>query len=215
MVSRWGWLRPSHKHSALSATVLLSVFALLSRLVGLARDKYIAYVFGAGSGTDAYNVAFQLPDLINYLLIGGAASISFVTILSRYREAEKHEEGDVALSKLILNTMLLVLGGAILIAEFAAPIYSRIFLKDDPAQAALCTEMTRILLPGAIIFLCGRGAGVGGASAEADLRTRRCSSPLVYTLGIIGGGGCIIAVARNSHRWHGARWRDRLRGRSL
>ncbi len=118
MASRWGWLRPSHKHSALSATLLLSVFAMLSRVVGLARDKYIAYVFGAGSGTDAYNVAFQLPDLINYLLIGGAASISFVTILSRYREADRHEEGDVALS-VILNTMLLALGGAILIAEFA------------------------------------------------------------------------------------------------
>src|ERR1700735_369127 len=103
--SRLGWLRPSPKHTAFSATLLLSVFALLSRVIGLVRDKYIAYTFGAGPGTDAYNVAFQLPDLINYLLIGGAASISFVTILSRYREAGQHEEGDEALS-VILNTML-------------------------------------------------------------------------------------------------------------
>lgn len=185
MASRWGWLRPSHKHSALSATLLLSVFALLARVVGLARDKYIAYTFGAGSGTDAYNVAFQLPDLINYLLIGGAASISFVTILSRYREAEKHEEGDVALS-VILNTMLLVLGGAILIAEFAAPIYSRIFFKDDPAQAALCTEMTRILLPGQLFFFAG-----GVLASVALVRKQfayQAVSPLVYTLGIIAGG---------------------------
>jgi putative peptidoglycan lipid II flippase len=185
MASRWGWLRPSHKHSALSATVLLSVFALVSRVVGLARDKYIAYVFGAGQGTDAYNVAFQLPDLINYLLIGGAASISFVTILSRYREAERHEEGDVALS-VILNTMLLVLGSAILIAEFAAPIYSRIFFKDDPAQAALCTEMTRILLPGQLFFFAG-----GVLASVALVRKQfayQAVSPLIYTLGIIGGG---------------------------
>jgi putative peptidoglycan lipid II flippase len=184
-MSRFGWLRPSHRHTALSATVLLSVFALLSRIVGLARDKYIAYTFGAGAGTDAYNVAFQLPDLINYLLIGGAASISFVTILSRYREADQHEEGDEALS-VILNTMLLVLGGAILIAEFFVPVYTRFFFPGSPAESALCTHMTRILLPGQLFFFAG-----GVLAAVALVRkqfTYQAVSPLVYTLGIIFGG---------------------------
>lgn len=182
---RFGWLRPSHSHSALSATVLLSVFALLSRIIGLVRDKYIAYTFGAGSGTDAYNVAFQLPDLINYLLIGGAASISFVTILSRYREANQHEEGDEALS-VILNTMLIVLGGAILIAEFFVPLYTRFFFPSSPVEAALCTHMTRILLPGQLFFFAG-----GVLAAVALVRkqfTYQAISPLVYTLGIIFGG---------------------------
>jgi putative peptidoglycan lipid II flippase len=183
--SRFGWLRPSHKHTALSATVLLSVFALVSRVIGLVRDKYIAYTFGAGPGTDAYNVAFQLPDLINYLLIGGAASISFVTILSRYREANKHEEGDEALS-VILNTMLIVLGGAVLLAEFFVPFYTRLFFAKDAAQAALCTHMTRILLPGQLFFFAG-----GVLASVALVRkqfTYQAVSPLVYTLGIIFGG---------------------------
>ena len=183
--SRLGWLRPSHKHTAFSATLLLSVFALLSRVVGLARDKYIAYTFGAGPGTDAYNVAFQLPDLINYLLIGGAASISFVTILSRYREANQNEEGDEALS-VILNTMLLVLGFAILLAEFFVPLYTRLFFPNSPAEAALCTQMTRILLPGQLFFFAG-----GVLAAVALVRkqfTYQAVSPLVYTLGIIFGG---------------------------
>jgi putative peptidoglycan lipid II flippase len=183
--SRLGWLHPSHKHTALSATLLLSAFALVSRVIGLVRDKYIAYTFGAGASTDAYNVAFQLPDLINYLLIGGAASISFVTILSRYREAGEEEEGDKALS-VILNTMLLVLGSAILIAEFAAPIYSRIFFRTDPAQAALCTYMTRILLPGQLFFFAG-----GVLASVALVRKQfayQAISPLIYTLGIIFGG---------------------------
>jgi putative peptidoglycan lipid II flippase len=182
---RFGWLRPSHKHSALSATVLLSVFALLSRIIGLVRDQYIAYTFGAGSGTDAYNVAFQLPDLINYLLIGGAASISFVTILSRYREANQHEEGDRALS-VILNTMLLVLGGAIVLAEFFVPLYTHLYFPNSPAEAALCTLMTRILLPGQLFFFAG-----GVLAAVALVRkqfTYQAISPLVYTLGVILGG---------------------------
>jgi putative peptidoglycan lipid II flippase len=182
---RFGWLHPLHRHTALSATVLLSAFALLSRIIGLVRDKYIAYTFGAGPATDAYNVAFQLPDLINYLLIGGAASISFITILSRYREANRHQEGDEALS-VILNTMLLVLGSAILVAEFFVPAYTRFFFPASPAEAALCTHMTRILLPGQLFFFAG-----GVLAAVALVRkqfTYQAVSPLVYTLGIIFGG---------------------------
>ncbi|MDQ2834220.1 MAG: polysaccharide biosynthesis C-terminal domain-containing protein [Acidobacteriota bacterium] len=183
--ARFGWLRPSHKHTALSATLLISGFALISRVIGLVRDKYIAYTFGAGPGTDAYNIAFQLPDLINYLLIGGAASISFVTILSRYREAGEHEEGDKALS-VILNTMLLALGSAILLAEVAAPLYSRIFFSNKPAEAALATYMTRILLPGQIFFFAG-----GVLASVALVRKQfayQAISPLVYTVFIILGG---------------------------
>ncbi len=183
--SRFAFLRPSHQHTALSATILLTVFALLSRIVGLVRETYIAYAFGAGSGTDAYNIAFQLPDLINYLLIGGAASISFVTILSRYREAGQHEEGDQALS-VILNTMLLALGAAILVAEFAAPLYTNLFFSNNPAEAALSTYMTRILLPGQIFFFSG-----GVLASVALVRKQfayQAISPLVYTFCIILGG---------------------------
>lgn len=181
----WGFLRPSHQHTAMSAALLLGFFALVSRVIGLVRDKYIAYKFGAGASMDAYNVAFQLPDLINYLLVGGAASISFVTILSRYRERGEVEEGDRALL-VILNTMALVLGGAILLAELLTPLYTDRFFARGTAEAALCTEMTRILLPAQLFFFAG-----GVLASVALVRkqfTYQAVSPLVYTLGIIGGG---------------------------
>ena len=182
---RFAFFRPSHRHTAGSAAILLGAFALLSRVIGLVRDKYIAHTFGAGPGTDAYNVAFQLPDLINYLLVGGAASISFVTILSRYRESGEHEAGERALS-VILNTMLLVLGTAIALAEFAVPLYTDRFFSRGSSEAALCTGMTRILLPGQIFFFSG-----GVLASVALVRkqfTYQGISPLVYTLGIILGG---------------------------
>jgi putative peptidoglycan lipid II flippase len=183
--SRFGILGLSHKHTAASATLLLSFFALLSRVIGLIRDKYIAYTFGAGPQTDAYNIAFNLPDLVNYLLIGGAASISFVTILSRYREQGREEEGEVALS-VILNTMALVLGTALLVAEFLTPLYIRIYSKGDPAQDALAVYMTRILLPGQLFFFAG-----GVLASVALVRKQfgyQAISPLVYSVGIIVGG---------------------------
>jgi len=182
---RFGMFGLSHKHTARSAALLLGFFALVSRAIGLIRDKYIAYTFGAGAATDAYNIAFNLPDLINYLLIGGAASISFVTILSRYREQGRDEEGEIALS-VILNTMALVLGSALLIAEFLVPWYIRIYSKHDPVQDALSIYMTRILLPGQLFFFAG-----GVLASVALVRkqfTYQAISPLVYTLGIIVGG---------------------------
>src|SRR5260221_8358166 len=77
--------RLSGKHTAYSATLLLMASSVLSGLLGLARTKYIAHVFGAGSATDAYNAAFNLPDMINYFLVGGVASITLVNILNPHR----------------------------------------------------------------------------------------------------------------------------------
>jgi len=81
-----GWLRffrPSHQHSALSATLLLTTTIMLSRVIGYLREAYIAWAFGAGVHTDAYVAAFTLPDFLNYLVAGGAVAITFVSIFTR------------------------------------------------------------------------------------------------------------------------------------
>src|ERR1035438_1080660 len=83
--------RLSGKHTAFSATLLLMASSLLSGLFGLVRTKYIAHVFGASSPTDAYNAAFNLPDMINYFLVGGVTSITLVSMLNRHREARSEE----------------------------------------------------------------------------------------------------------------------------
>ncbi|HUZ05088.1 MAG TPA: murein biosynthesis integral membrane protein MurJ [Acidobacteriaceae bacterium] len=182
---RGAWLRPSHQHTAFSATILLMTSTFLSRIIGLVREKIIAYFFGAGSQTDAYRAAFQLPEMITYLLVGGVASITFITLLSHYREQGKEAEGEEALS-VILSTMLLVLGGAILLGEFFASSYTRIFFPGfDAEKAALCTHMTRILLPGQLFFFAG-----GILAAVQMVRkqfTYQALAPLLYNVGIIAG----------------------------
>src|SRR5581483_247740 len=77
-------LRPSHQHSAFSATLLLMAAVMASRVIGYVREAYIAYAFGAGPQTDAYVAAFTLPDWLNYLVAGGTASITFISIFTRY-----------------------------------------------------------------------------------------------------------------------------------
>src|SRR3954470_19275502 len=91
-------LRPSHEHSAYSATVLLMSAVMLSRVIGYVREAYIAWAFGAGPLTDAYNAAFTIPDWLNYLVAGGTASITFVSIYTRYLSEKKESEAEKTFS---------------------------------------------------------------------------------------------------------------------
>ena len=181
----------SRSHSATSATLLLSLSSLASGLLGLARTKYIAHVFGAGHVTDAYNAAFNLPDMINYFLIGGVASITLVNILNRYREAGPNQlpddaGADRALS-VVLVAMTTILGVAILLAELFAPAYTRIFFGSlDPRTAALCTHLTRLLLPAQLFFFAG--GALGSRLLVRKIFLYQALTPLIYNLFIILGG---------------------------
>ena len=192
--SRWGrmvgMLHPSHKHSVFGATVVLMASTLLSSVFGLVRNLYIAWLFGRGMEADAFLAAFTLPDMIAYFLVGGAASVTFVTILTRYRDAGREEEGEKALS-VILTSMFLVLGAAIVLAEFLAPWYVHIWFNGfDATKAALCTKLTRILLPAQLFFLAG-----GVFSAVLLVRKQfnvQAVTPLIYNLGTIVGGILLV-----------------------
>ncbi len=161
--------------------------ALLSGVLGLLRNKLIAQIFGAGPAVDAYNAAFELPDVIYYLLIGGVASTTFVKLLSSYETAGTLEEGDRALSN-ILNIVGVVLLLAILAGELLAPLYVRYKFHnfDGSAQtAALCVRMTRILLPNQLLLLAG---GVFGARLlSRKIFVYQALQPLLYNGGIIAG----------------------------
>ncbi len=183
-------LRPSHTHTAFSATVILMVSTFLSRIIGLVRVQYIVWLFGRGMEADALNAAFVLPDMISYFLVGGAASITFVTILTRYRDTGREAEGERSLS-VILSTMYIVLGSAIVLAEIFAPWFvHRWFNGFDPERAALCVRLTRILLPAQLFFLAG---GIFGAVLMTRKQfSAQAFAPLIYGLGTIVGGLLLV-----------------------
>src|SRR3954463_5772430 len=101
--------RPSHQHSAFSATLLLMTTITLSRVIGYLREAYIAWAFGAGPQTDAYVAAFTLPDWLNYLVAGGTASITFISIFTRYSAEGRQQEAQRAFDNVItIMTVVLV-----------------------------------------------------------------------------------------------------------
>ena len=175
----------SHTHTALSATLLIMASTFLSGVLGLVRTKYINKIFGAGPATDAYNAAFQLPDMLSYFLVGGVASISLITILNRYRQAGDEEGADRALS-IVLNAMMVVLTAAIVLAEIFAPYYTRVaFPKFSPESAELCTRLTRIILPQPLFFFIG--GVLGSRLLVRKIFLYQAVTPLIYNLGIIFG----------------------------
>ena len=179
-------LRPSHQHTAFSATLLLMTAVLLSRVIGYVREAYIAWAFGAGPATDAYVAGFTIPDWLNYLVAGGTASITFVSIYTRFL-AENREEDAQKTFSVIITVMTAVLGVGIVLAEIFTPQISRhLFSGFTAAQLDLCVHLTRILLPAQIFFY------VGGV-VSAVLLSRRlflmpAFGPLLYNAAIILGG---------------------------
>ncbi len=177
---------PLQEFSPWSATVLLSTAVLLSRVIGYAREAYIAYAFGAGPTTDAYVAAFTLPDWLNYLMAGGTASITFISMFARYSAAGRKEEASKAFSVTLTVMTAALTVGVVLAAVFARPIERVIFPKFTEEQLDLCVALTRILLPAQIFFYAG---GV----VSAVLMSRRmflypALAPLLYNMGIILGG---------------------------
>ncbi len=163
------------------------VSALLSGVLGLLRGKLIAFLFGGGTPqVDAYTGAFQLPDTISYLLIGGIASTTFVKLLTQYTAEGREVEGDRALSN-ILNVMALILAGALVLAAVFAPWYVRVAFKnfDSPATATLCVRLTRLLLVNQMFLFAG---GVFGSRLLVrKIFLYQAMQPLLYNIGMIAG----------------------------
>lgn len=158
----------------------------LSRVIGYVREAYIAWAFGAGPQTDAYVAGFTIPDWLNYIVAGGTASITFVSIYTRFL-AEGREEDAKKTFSIIITVMTVVLGIGTIVAEIFTPQIERhMFSGFNPDQLQLCVHLTRILLPAQIFFY------VGGV-VSAVLISRRlflfpAFGPLLYNVAIIMGG---------------------------
>jgi putative peptidoglycan lipid II flippase len=180
------FFRPSHQHTAFSATLLLMGTVMLSRVIGYLREAYIAYAFGAGVQTDAYVAAFTLPDWLNYIVAGGAASITFISIYTRFLAENRDADAKKTFSVVITVMTAVMIVGTILTEIFTPQFVRWMFRGFSPAQVELTVHLTRILLPAQIFFY------VGGVVSAVLLSHRLflfpAFGPLLYNLFIILGG---------------------------
>src|SRR5712692_9972049 len=133
----------------LRALATVSSMTLVSRILGFVRDVVIARLFGAGAATDAFFVAFRIPNLLRRLFAEGAFSQAFVPILAEYRT----RQGEVETKRMVDRTatlLALALFGATALGVALAPfvIYvSAPGFAAEPGKFELTVAMLRITFP--------------------------------------------------------------------
>lgn len=121
----------------------------ISRILGFIRDMIIARIFGAGLATDAFFVAFRIPNLLRRLFAEGAFSQAFVPILAEYKNTRTADETRNLIDH-ISTLLMIVLFFVTLIGVIAAPwiIYvSAPGFLDNPEKFALTVDLLRITFP--------------------------------------------------------------------
>ena len=136
------------------AALIMGFSVLISRFMGLFRDKVISWQFGASGETDLYFAAFILPDFLNYLLAGGYVSITLIPLLSKLMEKDTEDAWKFFSTVFCWATGVVVLLSLILwiFAPYIVPFLAPGF---EHAQLLRLTDFLRIILPAQICFLPG------------------------------------------------------------
>ncbi|MBI4246781.1 MAG: lipid II flippase MurJ, partial [Candidatus Rokubacteria bacterium] len=122
---------------------------LVSRVLGFVRDMVVALAFGAGPATDAFFVAFRIPNMLRRLLAEGALSTAVIPVFSEYATTRGPEDFRVML-RAVFAAALLALAVTAALGVVTAPLLLQVVAPGfaaDPAQAGLAVFLTRVMFP--------------------------------------------------------------------
>jgi putative peptidoglycan lipid II flippase len=135
--------------SLFKSASVVSLWTLASRITGLVRELVIAAMFGASAMTDAFNVAFRIPNFLRRLFAEGAFSQAFVPVLA----ASKEKEGEEATKQLVDQVATVLLSVLIILSVIgvaAAPLLVWAMasgLQQTPRTFEVSVLMTRFMFP--------------------------------------------------------------------
>lgn len=179
-------LNSKSKSVAFSA-LILAISSLISRILGLLRDRLLAGHFGAGPELDIYFSAFRIPDFVYTVLIAGGITAAFLPIFSEYfKEKEEWSKESLEFTNNLLNSIFfsLILICAVL-AVFAPYIINIIVPGFSQEQKELAVALTRIMFLSPILF--GVGSIFSGILQYFEKFLVYALCPILYNIGIIIG----------------------------
>lgn len=131
------------------AATLVGAGILVSRLLGLVRQRVFAFFLGSSDAADAFTAAFRIPNMLQNLLGEGVLSASLIPVYARLN-ARGDEEGRREVASAVLALLSLVVAIVVLLGVLFAPqITSIIAVGYEGEKLALTTHLVRILFPGA------------------------------------------------------------------
>lgn len=179
--------------SLFKSAATISGLTFLSRITGLARDIIIARAFGASALTDAFWVAFRIPNLLRRLFAEGAFSQAFVPILGAYKE--QYSEAEV---KGLLNHVSLILGATLLLISILGAIFAPLIVtlmasgmaRDGGEPYAAAIWMTRVMFP--YIFCMSLVALASGVLNTWRKFAIPAFTPILLNLSMIGAALLLV-----------------------
>jgi putative peptidoglycan lipid II flippase len=177
-----------------AAAILVASFSVLSRFLGIIRDKILASEFGAGATLDAYYAAFRVPDLLFNLIVLGALSAGFIPVYTKYikdfsvsgKESREKNKEAWLLSTYVLNLLMIsLLLISILGMIFANYLVDALVPGFGPEQRDLTVTLTRIMFLSPIFL--GISSVLSGVLQSYKRFFAYSLAPILYNLGIILG----------------------------
>ncbi len=166
------------------AASLVIVLFFFSRVTGLAREMIIGARFGTSAEYDAYLAAFRVPDMIFYLVAGGALGSAFIPVFTGCL-TRRQLTGAWRLFSAVSNLVLIIMTAAAVVAALLAPWLVRTILAPGfaPWQQALTVELMRWMLIGTVIF--GVSGIIMGVLNSFQHFLLPALAPILYNLSII------------------------------
>jgi len=173
----------------LGASAMLALLGLLSRVLGVLRDRILASHFGASDLLDVYYISFNIPDFVFNLLVVGAVSSAFIPVFIEYQSRKNGEEWGLVNNflNILVVTMTATVGILLIIAPWIIGIIAPGFSPDKKELAVL---FTRVMLFSPIIFSIS--VVVGSVLQVFHRFLAYALAPIMYNLGIIFGAMFLV-----------------------
>src|ERR671923_2187256 len=178
---------PTVERQVVGALGSIGAATLASRVLGFVRDMVVARAFGAGPITDAFFVAFRIPNILRRLLAEGALSTAVIPVFTEYASTRSRDDFR-RLLRAILGAALLVLGATAVLGILTTPWIVRAIapgFATDPAQERLVVLLTRLMFP--YVVLVGLAALAMGALNAEHRFFAAALGPAVLNVGMIAG----------------------------
>jgi putative peptidoglycan lipid II flippase len=170
---------------------------MLSRVLGLVREQVMAALFGAGLATDAFNVAFRIPNLLRDLFAEGAMSSAFVPTFTEYHEKRGEAEA-WALGRQLMVTLSAVLLVVCVVGYGLTPWLVRIMAPgfvSIPGKIDLTVMLTRVMLP-FLPAVALAAAAMGMLNARGSFAVPALA-PTMLNLGMVVFGVSLMPVVES------------------
>ena len=164
----------------------ISAATMVSRVLGLVREQVFAALLGAGRYTDAFVVAFRIPNLLRDLFAEGALSAGFVPAFADYDQNRGRSEA-WRLANLVVGLVLLAVGAVTLLGIAFAPQLVRLIAPGfAPEQVLLSARLTRIMMP-FLPLVSLAAVAMGMLNAQARF-TAPALAPALFNVAAIATG---------------------------